>query len=63
MPTETRALDLLAGCLVGHDDMHPLWSDSFRSVGMCFSAYSQLGSKQFPGTGHALGGGWKYFTI
>lgn len=36
MPAETGALDLLAGCLVGNDDSHPLWSDSFRSVGMHF---------------------------
>lgn len=63
VPAETGALDLLAGCLVGNNDTHPLRSDSFRSVGMCFSAYSQLGFKQFPGTGHVSGGGWKYSII
>lgn len=63
MLSETGALDLLAVCLVGNDDTHPLWSDSFRSVGMHFSTYSQLGFKQFPGIGHVSGGGWKYSTV
>lgn len=54
MPAETGALDLLAGCLVGNDDTHPLQSDSLgvwacaflHTVSWVSNSFQELGMFQ-----------------